>query len=377
MTGRQVFHYTLVAALTVVGLLLVWRLATVVLVLVGAIIFASAIRPVVGWMAARGVPRVLAIVAVYVLVLGGVGALLAVSLPLVIEAGTELLADRGVVARFAQRANAVLHRLGYGTLGLDLIGEANREWNAFVDAVGRMGESDGATPLRTGAVAVGQLALGLVMAFYWLTARDRLEGYLLTLTPIRRRDRVKAIIGDVERTLGDYVRGTAILMAAIGASAFVGLVLLGVPNALPLAVVAGVFEAVPLVGGTIGAVPAVLAAFAVSPTTGVLALLLFVGIQLVENGVLVPRVMARSVGIDPLLVILAIAAGSLLNGIVGVLLAIPVVGAIQVIFRHGVLDPLAEQASQRKVERGITVFLPEDEPARPQPGGGEAPADRG
>lgn len=375
MNGRQVFQHTLVAALTVLGLLLLWRLAAVVLVLVGAVIFASAIRPVVAWLVARGIPRALAIATVYVAVLGSIGGLLAFSLPLVVDTVGRLLADRGIVARLALRANETLDRLGYGALGIDLIGEVNREWNAFVDALGRP-DNEGATPLRTGALAAGQLGIGLVMATYWLTARDRMQGYLLTLTPIRRRARVQAIFDDVERTLGEYVRGTAVLMVAIGASAFVGLLALGVPNALPLAVVAGLLEAVPMVGGTIGAVPAVLAAFAHSPATGLLTVALFTAIQLIENSVLVPRVMSRSVGIDPLLVILAIAAGSLLNGIVGVLMAIPVVGAIQVIFRHGLLDPMAQEASQRTVERGIPVFRHGDaEPGDP-PAAGESAGPR-
>lgn len=365
MNGRHVFYATLVVASTLLGLLLLWQLGEVILVLVGAIIFASAIRPLVSWLVDRRIHVGSAILLVYLLVLGSVFSIFAISLPPLVEVGQGLLADRGIVARLALGLNELLTGLGYGTIGYDLIARASLEWNTLINGMGSVVKREGVSVLTSTAVVLGQFALGLVMAFYWLTSRDTIQGYLLSLTSVKHRGRVETIFNDVERTLGDYLRGTVILMLSIGVSAFVGLTILRVPNALPLALLAGLFEAVPMIGATVGAAPAVLIAFTVSPVKGLLTLLLFVIIQFAENNILVPRVMSKSVGLDPLLVIVAITAGSLLNGIVGALMAIPIVGAAQVMFRHLILDPMVEEASQRRMERGITVFDLDDDDDEP------------
>lgn len=372
MNGRHVFYTTLIVAFTLLCLVLLWQLGQVILVLVGAIIFASAIRPLVSWLAQRGLPSGLAILLTYLLVFGSIIALFAIAIPPLVTVGRDMITDTGLVARLGVGINSFMSRLGYGDVGLQLVARANGEWQHFIDGLDRMIQREGVPVLKSTGVVLGQLALGLVMAFYWLTARDTIQGYLLSLTSVKHRGRVETIFNDVERTLGDYLRGTVILMFSIGISAFVGLTVLRVPNALSLALLAGLFEAIPMVGAAMGAIPAVLIAFTVSPVTGLLTLLLFVVIQFLENNILVPRVMSKSVGMDPLLVIIAITAGSLLNGMVGALMAIPVVGALQVLFRHLILDPMVEEASQVKLDRGIPVF---DIDTKDSPEDGAAPND--
>ncbi|MGH2543102.1 MAG: AI-2E family transporter, partial [Ardenticatenaceae bacterium] len=167
-------------------------------------------------------------------------------------------------------------------------------------------------------------------------------------------------------TLGDYIRGTGLLMLAIGVATFIGLLILRVPYPLALALLAGLFEAIPMVGATLGAIPAVLVAFTVSPMTGVLTILLFTLIQFFENNVLVPRIHEHSLGLNPLLVLIAVVAGASLNGMVGALLAIPVAGALQVIARYLVVEPMIEEASGSHEESGIRVFdIKEEEGAEP------------
>jgi predicted PurR-regulated permease PerM len=120
-----------------------------------------------------------------------------------------------------------------------------------------------------------------------------------------------------------------------------------------------------MVGAALGALPAILIAFTVSPVTGLLTLLLFAFIQFAENNVLVPRVMEHSVGLNPLLVIIAVVVGGSLNGMVGALLAIPVAGSLQVIVRNLLVEPMIEEARQAHDERGITVFDLDDVPEQP------------
>jgi predicted PurR-regulated permease PerM len=180
-----------------------------------------------------------------------------------------------------------------------------------------------------------------LLAFYWLMERERLLRYFLLLLPEAHRDGVRAMLPAIEEKLGAYVRGVALLCFSVGAMALVAYLLMGLPNALFLGLAAGLFEAVPLLGPSIGAIPAVLTALAVDPgkvwyVIGALAV-----IQLLENSWLAPKVMDRTVGVNPVLGLLAFAAFGALFGLVGGLLAIPLAALLQILFQRFVLDPAA------------------------------------
>jgi predicted PurR-regulated permease PerM len=226
---------------------------------------------------------------------------------------------------------------------------------ALLDQAYAVIEGEALVIARSGLIGLGQVFLTLVIGFYWLTARERLLNLLLKMTPARTRSRLELVWNDVEQTLGAYVRGQVILMLAIGLAAFAGLAFLRVPYSLALAFVAGLTEAIPLVGPFLGGIPAVLLGLTVSPTTGLLVAAWYVVIQQVENHLLVPKVMQRNVGLSPLVVILALAAGGSLNGVAGSLIAIPVAGALQVIARHLVIDPSIKNAVPHD-QNGLLVF---------------------
>jgi len=216
-------------------------------------------------------------------------------------------------------------------------------------------------PLAMGGVLVlAQLVLVFVMTFYWLTAREPMLAFILRLSPMRIRGQVENIWNDVEGTLGAYLRGQAILMGAVGLASYLGLLVLGVPYAPALAVIAAITEAIPVVGPLAGAVPAVLLAFTVSWPVALGGAVWYFLVQQLEAHVLVPKVMERAVGLNPLLVIVALIAGGLLSGVVGALLAIPVAGAAQVIVRHLLIDPTLRKRTLR-TEEGIVILSDEEE----------------
>jgi predicted PurR-regulated permease PerM len=361
MNGRHTFYRTLIVIFTLAGLYLLWELGEIIIVVLGAIILASAIRPFVNRLNGWGLPRGLAILFIYLVGLASFGGLLAISVPPLIGVVTELVEEGSLIRRLGAMVWRWAAQLGYGQIGQDLSERIVTEWNQLDDRLQILFQSEGVSILRSTAEALSQLILALVVAFYWLTARDQFQNLLLSVTPIRHRDKAAMLFDEVERTLGDYVRGTGILMFSIGLAAFVGLSVLRVPFALPLALLAGLFEAVPLVGATLGALPAVLVALTVSPTTGALTILLFVVIQFLENNILVPRIHEHAVGLNPLVVLIAVVAGGMLNGIVGALLAIPIAGAAQVMFTHLIVAPMIEEASESHEEQGIRVFDVEEE----------------
>jgi predicted PurR-regulated permease PerM len=325
-------------------------------------------------------PLGLAILVSYLLIFGFVGGLFAVAVPPLFAVVSNLLQDTGLIFRTAASVYGWIASLGYSEIAGQVFTRMFEEWNALQGRVEAIALTQGPPILMSIAEGVAQLVLAFVMAFYWLTARDQIQNLMLSLTPVRTRGRVEMIWNDVERTMGDWVRATALCMLSIGVSAFIGLVILGVPYALPLALIAGLFEALPMVGATLGALPAILIGFTVSPTTGLLTILLFVLIQFLENNILVPRLMSHNVGLNPLIVIIAIVAGGMLNGIVGALFAIPVAAALQVIVRALLVEPMIEEASESRLEDGVPVFIMEEKETKPgeiilprASGGGAAP----
>jgi predicted PurR-regulated permease PerM len=178
----------------------------------------------------------------------------------------------------------------------------------------------------------------LVLSFAWSVNGDRTVRSMLLLLPRDRRGEAGELVDAATTKLAAFVRGQLILCGAVGILAFIAYTIIQLPHAAALAVMAGLFEAVPMLGPTLGAIPAALVGFTVDPV-----LVLWVGlgtlvIQVVENYVLVPRVMDRSVGVHPFVTILSIAAFGAVMGIPGALLAIPLAALIQLLLEHFVLE---------------------------------------
>lgn len=175
----------------------------------------------------------------------------------------------------------------------------------------------------------------LVMSFYFLLEREHLSRYLQFLFQTEKEERSKKCIDHIENALGSWVRGEFILMISIGLLTFIALTIIGLPYALPLAILAGFLEVLPNLGPTISAVPAIFIAFVVfSPLHAVLVAGIYWVIQLFENNILVPYVMKQAVGINPLTSIILILAGLHFAGMMGALLVIPVYIIAQVLRRE-------------------------------------------
>lgn len=170
----------------------------------------------------------------------------------------------------------------------------------------------------------------LVITFYLLLEKDKLEDRF-SLLFYGREDRVKALFVLIEDKLGSWLRGQLFLSIIIGLLSFIGLIALDIPYALPLAIIAGIMEVVPVIGPIVSAIPAIAIALTISPFSGLFVALMFLVIQQFENHLIVPQVMKRAVGLNPLVVILAIAVGGRLLGVGGALLAVPIAVVLQII----------------------------------------------
>jgi len=169
----------------------------------------------------------------------------------------------------------------------------------------------------------------LVFAFYILVERERLDDQLASLVGEKRKNEVLRFINVLENRLGGWARGQFTLMLVVGLATYIGLRLLKLPFSLPLAILAGLFEIVPIVGPILSAIPAILIGFGISPVLGFSTIALYFLVQQLENYAFVPKIMQRQAGISPVTTLLALAIGFRLAGLAGVIMAVPVYIAIQ------------------------------------------------
>lgn len=198
--------------------------------------------------------------------------------------------------------------------------------------------------LAVGTVAAALITL-LALVFFWLTERSRLQRYALAFLPDYRRAGIRDAWNQIEARLGLWARGQLILMVTIGVATGIAYTVLGLPGALLLALIAALTEIIPIVGPLIGAVPALLVASTISPETAVFTLGIYVLIHAIEGNVLVPMVMRNTVGLSPFLVLVSLLVGGTAGGILGAIVAVPIMASITVI-----LDRLQDRETAVQIE---------------------------
>src|SRR6185369_2466350 len=193
----------------------------------------------------------------------------------------------------------------------------------------------------TGNILSGLFTLTAIflIGFYWTLEGQGITLLLLLRLPNDKRESTREILSEIEMRVGGYVRGQGIMALTIMVADFVIFLVIGLPAALPVAVLAGLFEVIPVLGPTLGAIPAVLVAFSYDSSKVIWVIVAGALVQLFENNVLAPRVMHKAVGINPIVTLLAIVAFGALFGFAGLLLAIPIAAIIQIIVDRSLLRP--------------------------------------
>lgn len=174
----------------------------------------------------------------------------------------------------------------------------------------------------------------IVISYYLVAERSRLKDHLESWFDSARAHRYLHLVEEMEKRLGAWVRGQIFLMLLVGFLSYIGFFLIGLPSAVPLAVIAGILELLPNVGPTVAAVPAVIVGFSISPTHGLLALGLTILIQQLENNIFVPKVMQHATGLHPVATILVLMIGYRLGGPLLAILALPLVLSLRLVISH-------------------------------------------
>ena len=337
-----------VAALGVVILWMMYLARDVLLLIYVSVLLAIGFGPVVHAIehqqivpVGQRVPRWLAILIVYVLIVGTITIVgFLVIPPLVTQARALWTALPGLI----DRGQALLIR--YGLLDHRItLEEALRRAPASGDAVGTVAMA--ATNVVQGIFA---LLTVLILTFYLLIESATLFRGFARLFPRSERPRVREAAEQISVKVSAWLSGQLFLGGVIGVSAAVGLYALGVPYFYVLALVAAFGEMIPVVGPVLSAIPAVAVGFTVSPQTGLFVLIFFLAQQQIENHFLVPKIMSRQVGVSAVTVIIALLIGGSLLGILGAILAVPSAAILQVVIEELLdeRDRLEERASRAK-----------------------------
>lgn len=274
----------------------------------------------------RRLPRWLAILVVYIVIVGALTMVGLLVVPPLVDQAHELWTRLPLLL---ERGQTLLLRYGLLTHRITL-----------EEAV-RGAPSSSGNAMDTVATAVTSVVGGLfgfltifVLTFYLLLESDTIFAAFARLFPRDDRPRVKEAARKISTKVSAWLNGQLILAGTIGASAAVGLYLLGVPYFYVLALIAGFGEMIPVVGPILSAIPAVLAAFTVSPKTALFVLIFFLLQQQIENHLLVPKVMERQVGVSAVTVIVALLIGGSVLGISGAILAVPSAAILQVLMQE-------------------------------------------
>lgn len=321
-----------------------------------AILVSSSLRPAILRLMRWRVPQSAAILIVYMGLTVVTITLLVVVFPPVINQFV------GYVQNDNLLANRVINTQGWVQRTVSQITGSEFELGITPDEI-RTSISDIVETIRFTAPSLvgsttsflGEFILIIVMGLYWVTARERAENFVIELTPLSRKDQVRAIFDEIELGLGGYVRGIVAISLIVGILSFIILVLLRVPSAATISFFYAVATAIPIIGGLIGVSIATFLALLTSPLNGVIVLIVTFLLQQLENYYLTPRVMSEGTDIDPLLVIVFVAVGFSLGGIVGSLIAIPVAGTVSIVIKHLILQPRKATVAPTRVDGGILL----------------------
>jgi predicted PurR-regulated permease PerM len=303
------------------GLLFIWLIRDIIVLLLIALILASAMEPLVDYFHAKKVPRFLSVLMVYIVVIGIVVLVIALMIPPVIQQAKILQAN---LPQYSRALNAQIGGYSLQDLFQNFSSGFNSGTNVVQNTVG----------VFNGALDV--IAV-LVISFYLVAEQQGMKRFVASLVPSHHHEFTLNIINKIQKKMGGWVLGQFIISLGIFVFTYIGLTVLHVQYALALALVAGLFEIVPYIGPFLSAVPAMFIGFAQNPAHPSLVIwvaILYLLVHEFEGYVLVPKIMEKTVGQSPLLTLLALLIGYQLAGVIGIIVSVPLATALTVVINE-------------------------------------------
>lgn len=315
----------------ILGFWVLWALRDLVLVVITAVVLASAIEPAIKFFGHYRIPRIPAVLAVYV---GFTGLLVGLFFAFVPPLLGELTEFTARVPEVAKEINLTLFKntalLNKGELLINQVAEGATTQDLLKTLTNLSNTSQSFTG-TAGAVFGGifSFILVVVLSFYFAMQERGIENFLKIVIPFGKENYVINLWERSKAKIGKWMQGQLLLAVLIFILVYLGLTISGIPYALTLALLAGVMEIIPVFGPIMAAIPAILLAF----TSGGMGLALAIAgfyllVQQFESNLIYPLVVRKVVGVPPILVILALIIGYQLAGFLGILISVPVAAAV-------------------------------------------------
>lgn len=314
----EISHRTIIfAVLFLLSLGFVYLVRDIILQLFVALLLMTILEPLVNRLSKIKIPRAISVLLAYILVIGIFGGLIALIIPAIVEQTTS----------FVNALPGYISQIGLKQQWSDQI------VSGFLSAAGNAPGEVFQFTFSVFSTVLATITV-LVFAFYMLVAREKLEDQLGIFFGEEKKKELGRILDRLEIRLGGWARGELILMTMIGLGVYIGLRIIGIPFALPLSILSGILEIVPMLGPIISAVPGIIIGFGISPIMGLGVAVLYFLVHQLEGYVLVPKVMEKSVGVSPIVTLIALAVGARLAGIVGAIISVPMVITLQVLAKE-------------------------------------------
>jgi predicted PurR-regulated permease PerM len=307
-------------AKTVLLLILLYTLYTLrdlVLVVLTAVMIATAIEPFTKWFTERKIPRVLAALLIYLMVFASVAAIIFFFVPPILQDITDIKSHLPAYLASLDVFNSAPIQGAIQTFSLDQVFPAINQTIQGLTG----GFFEAASVIFGGVFSFGLI---VVFSFYLVVQEKGIENVLRILTPLRYEPYMLNLWARSRKKIGLWMQGQIILGFIVGVFAYLGLTIFGVKYALLLAILAAVFELIPVFGPVMSDVPAVVFASTQSIGLGVVVLCFYIIIQQFENHLIYPLVVRKVVGVPPLVSIFALLVGGRLAGFLGILISMPI-----------------------------------------------------
>ena len=311
---------------------LVYMVRDIVAVLIFAIIIASALEPILRYAQSKKIPRLLSLIVVYLLFFIFFAALIYIFLPLVLDQLRDFLQNYPTYfGKIEEAAGVITFLPGLSGNVHELLSQLTEQIPSFTSLISY------AASIFGGFIS---FIVVLVVSFYLSLSRGALDNFLRAILPPQFEVYAYSLWVRAQYKMGRWLQAQILLSFIMALIAGLGLWILGVKYAFLVAVVVGVLEIVPYVGPIVAGGLATLLALSQSPILGLWTLIFIIAVQQLEGHILVPLLIKKLVGLNPVAVILAILVGAKLGGILGILLAVPIAAVIDEFF-----DDLAKRRS--------------------------------
>jgi predicted PurR-regulated permease PerM len=308
---------------------LLFYIRDVILVFLTAVVLASAIEPGARFLVRRGIPRILAVILLYVIIVIGIVAISYLILPSLID---DLSSAFATVSKHIPKATdpIIVDYSGWQTTIQTL--SKSETLSQTIKSLALSATTAKGSVLATLTIIFGgltSLVLIFILSFYLSVREHGIEEFLRIITPERREGYVISLWRRTQHKIGRWLQGQLLLALIVGVLVFIGLTLLRVEHAFVLSAIITVFEIIPIFGPIIGAIPGVLAGFLQGGFTfGLIVALMYLIVQQIESNIIYPLVVKKVLDLNPLVVIIALLVGLQLGGVLGVLLSVPIAAAL-------------------------------------------------